>query len=231
MTPDLLKALQTARANAQPICLVSTKVKGAIALLDPKAPEGHAPELVDAAATALRTDQLQTLEAESNVFYLAPFNPPVTVFIVGAVHIAQMLLPLLTTLGFAAVVIDPRSAFASDVRFNDAKVLNEWPDEALAAQSITARSAVVTLTHDPKLDDPALDSALQSEAFYIGSLGSKRTHAQRVERLKQRGFGEDQISRIAAPVGLNIGGRNPAEIALSIAAQIVEALRKPAPPK
>jgi xanthine dehydrogenase accessory factor len=231
MTPDLLKALQIARAESQPICLVSTQTKGAIALLDPKTPDGHATDLLEAAAAALRTDQLQTLEAESDVFYVAPFNPPVTVFIIGAVHIAQMLLPLLATIGFAAVIIDPRSAFASDARFTGAQVINEWPDEALAAQPITPRSAIVTLTHDPKLDDPALDCALQSEAFYIGSLGSKRTHAQRVERLKQRGFSDDQISRIAAPVGLNIGGRNPAEIALSIAAQIVEALRKPVPHK
>lgn len=230
MTPDLLQALQTARADAKPVCLVSTKTRGAIALLDPKAPQGHALDLLEAAAAALRTDQLQTIESAGDVYYIAPFNPPVTVFIVGAVHIAQMLVPLLATLGFTAIIIDPRSAFASDARFSGIEVINDWPDDALAAQSITPRSAIVTLTHDPKLDDPALDSALQSDAFYIGSLGSKRTHAQRVGRLKERGFSDEQISRIAAPVGLNIGGRNPAEIALSIAAQIVEALRKPAPP-
>lgn len=227
MTPDLLFALQTARASSKAVCLLSSKQSGALKLIDLEAPQGEAVDVLSAAETALRTDQLQSFARGTDVFYLAPFNPPVTVFIVGAVHIAQMLLPLLDTLGFNAVIIDPRSAFASDARFAAAKVINTWPDEALAQQILTPRSAIVTLTHDPKLDDPALDSALRSNAFYIGSLGSRRTHAQRIDRLKQRGFNDAQISRIAAPVGLDIGGRNPAEIALSVAAQIVEALRKP----
>lgn len=229
MTPALLKTLQAARMESRAVCLLSSKSKGALRLLVPE-DMAHEPSPLQAAAiTALRTDQLQTIEEDSDAFYIAPFNPPVRVFIVGAVHIAQALVPLIDTLGFTATVIDPRSAFASDARFASATVINDWPDDALNAQTIDARTAIITLTHDPKLDDPALDTALKSDAFYIGALGSKRTHAQRVERLQASGFNEGNIARIAAPVGLNIGARSPAEIAVSIAAQLVEALRGPKP--
>lgn len=228
MTPQLLSALQEARAQGKPICLLSSSRKGALRLSQPN-DESEDPDILDAVKTALRTDQLQTLEHGNETLYIAPHNPPVRIFIVGAVHIAQALLPLLAALDFRATIIDPRSAFASDARFRGAHVIAQWPDEALSGQTITARTAIVTLTHDPKLDDPALHSALASEAFYIGSLGSRRTHAQRVDRLKDAGFDEAAIARIAAPVGLNIHARSPAEIALSIAGQLVETLRAPKP--
>lgn len=228
MTPDLLSALQKARAAGTPICLLSSKAKGATRLVQPDETSDEDSAIIAAAKTALRTDQLQTIERDEDTWFLAPYNPPVQVFIIGAVHIAQALLPLLEALNFLATVIDPRSAFASDARFNGVRVLNDWPDEALSGETINARTAIVTLTHDPKLDDPALHSALASDAFYIGSLGSRRTHAQRVDRLKAAGFDEAAIGRIAAPVGLNIHARTPAEIAISIAAQLVETLRKPA---
>jgi xanthine dehydrogenase accessory factor len=129
--------------------------------------------------------------------------------------------------GYEVIVVDPRGAFASDARFPDMRLVHSWPDEALESLEIDARTAIVTLTHDPKLDDPALDVALRSPAFYIGSLGSKRTHGRRVERLQEEGFDEAAISRIHGPVGLDIGARSPAEIAVSILAQITARLRRP----
>ncbi|MGD1954788.1 MAG: XdhC family protein, partial [Sphingomonadales bacterium] len=150
------------------------------------------------------------------------------VIIVGAVHIAQALLPLLDALDFKATLVDPRGAFARQERFAAADVLIEWPDEAFEKLTIGHRTAVVALTHDPKLDDPALSSALQGNPFYIGALGSKRTHAKRIERLQAAGFSTESIARISAPIGLDIGASGAAEIALSIAADLVKTLRTPA---
>ncbi|MCH8685232.1 XdhC family protein [Pedomonas mirosovicensis] len=157
--------------------------------------------------------------------FLATYEPPLRVAIIGAVHIAQALVPMVTALGYAPFVIDPRGAFAAG-RFVGLDVSPLWPDEALRAWCPDSRSAVITLTHDPKLDDPALVAALQSPAFYIAALGSRKTHAARLERLKAHGFGEEDCARIHGPAGLNIGARAPAEIALSIAAQMTAALRR-----
>ena len=151
--------------------------------------------------------------------------PPLRLVVVGAVHIAQALLPIAQIVGFDPVVVDPRESFASPERFPDVKILNDWPDEALQAHGLDARTAVVLLTHDPKLDDPALELALRSEAFYIGALGSKRTHEQRCLRLQEKGFSKDKIGRINGPVGLNIGAATPAEIAASIMAEMIYSLR------
>jgi len=151
--------------------------------------------------------------------------PPLRLVVVGAVHIAQALLPIAQIVGFDSVVVDPRESFASPERFPDVKILNDWPEEALQAHGLDARTAVVLLTHDPKLDDPALELALRSEAFYIGALGSKRTHEKRCVRLQEKGFSKDQIARINGPVGLNIGAATPAEIAASIMAEIIYSLR------
>jgi len=128
--------------------------------------------------------------------------------------------------GFDAVLVDPREAFASPARFPGVRLIHEWPDAALSAHGLDARTAVVTLTHDPKLDDPAIVTALHSDVFYLGCLGSTRTHAKRVARLAEQGFGADDIARIHAPVGLNIGARGPAEIAISVMAEITQALRR-----
>jgi xanthine dehydrogenase accessory factor len=145
--------------------------------------------------------------------------------VVGAVHIAQPLITIARACGFAPVLIDPRATFGAAERFPGETILEDWPDEALAALAPDTRTAIVTLTHDPKLDDPAIIFALRSAAFYLGSLGSKKTHAKRVERLLAAGFSAEDISRIHAPVGLDIGARTPAEIALSIMAQITARLR------
>jgi xanthine dehydrogenase accessory factor len=146
--------------------------------------------------------------------------------VVGAVHIAQALVPMAALAGYAVVVVDPRRAFATDARFPNTTVLTDWPDDALATLKPDRRTAVVTLTHDPKLDDPALEIALRSTAFYVGSLGSRRTHARRVARLAEAGLTEAEIARIHAPVGLDIGAVTAPEIAVSILAQIVEARRR-----
>jgi xanthine dehydrogenase accessory factor len=145
--------------------------------------------------------------------------------IVGAVHIAQHLAEIATRMGFAVTVVDPRTAFASPERFPGIELSHEWPDLALERLGLDVRSAVVTLSHDPKLDDPALDAALRSEAFYIGALGSRRTQAKRADRLESLGFDEAARSRVHGPIGLDIGALGPAEIAVSIAAEIIAALR------
>ena len=158
---------------------------------------------------------------------VALHNPPLQLVVVGAVHIAQALLPMARLAGYAPVLVDPRDSFASELRFPGETLIHDWPDEALAALKPDARTAVVTLTHDSKLDDPAIIAALQSDVFYLGCLGSTRTHAKRLDRLRAAGLSEAQLARIHAPVGLNIGARTPAEIALATLAQITSALRGP----
>lgn len=158
--------------------------------------------------------------------FVAIHNPPVRLAVVGGVHIAQHLLPMAAACGFDTYLIDPRPAFASPERFPDQAILEDWPDAALATLGLDSRVAVVTLTHDAKLDDPAIMAALAAQPFYLGCLGSRRTHAKRVQRLQDAGFSEAQIARIHAPVGLDIGARSPAEIAVSIMAQITQTLRQ-----
>ena len=160
--------------------------------------------------------------------FVAVHNPPLRLAVIGAVHIAQPLLVMARAAGYDATLIDPRAAFASESRFPDTRLVHDWPDAALAAHGLDIRTAVVTLTHDPKLDDPALRAALDSPVFYIGALGSTRTHAKRVARLTEAGFSEDRIARIDAPIGLDIGAKSPAEIAIAVLAQITERLRRPA---
>lgn len=153
-------------------------------------------------------------------------NPPLRMIIVGAVHIAQHLVPMAHACGYAPTLIDPRGAFGSADRFPNEVIIDDWPDDAMAALKPDARTAVLTLTHDPKLDDPAIIATLGTDAFYLGCLGSTRTHAKRVTRLTEAGFDDAAIARIHAPVGLNIGGKSPAEIAVSIMAQITNVLRR-----
>ncbi len=162
---------------------------------------------------------------EDGTTFVAIYNPPLRLIIVGAVHIAQALVPMARIAGYDPLLIDPRDSFASDTRFPGETILNDWPDEGVQAYGLDTRTALVLLTHDPKLDDPALEQALASEVFYIGALGSSRTHAKRVERLTAKGFTPDQIARIYGPVGLDIGAAGPAEIAMSILAQMTDVLR------
>jgi xanthine dehydrogenase accessory factor len=158
--------------------------------------------------------------------FIAIHNPPLRLLVVGAVHIAQALLPMARLAGYDSKLIDPRPAFAAAARFPGEDIVQDWPDAALSAARPDARTAIVTLTHDPKLDDPAIHAGLASPAFYIGCLGSNRTHAKRVERLTGAGVSPDQIGRIHGPVGLDIGSQGPAEIALSVLAQMTAVLRR-----
>ncbi|WP_247744940.1 XdhC family protein [Shimia sp. R11_0] len=162
---------------------------------------------------------------EENGTFVAIHNPPLRLIVVGAVHIAQALIPIARLAGFDPIVVDPRSAFGSEARFPGETILDDWPDEALQHLGVDARTALVLLTHDPKLDDPALHIALRSEAFYIGALGSSRTHAKRLERLESAGFDQRALARIHGPIGLDIGAASPAEIAISIMAEMLLVLR------
>lgn len=157
--------------------------------------------------------------------FVAVHNPPLRLIVVGAVHIAQALVPMARACGYDATVIDPRGTFLTADRFPGAALLDDWPADA-ASLRLDPRSAVVLLTHDPKIDDPAIVAALQADVFYIGALGSKRTHAGRVDRLTAQGFTAAQIARIHGPVGLDIGAANPAEIAVSVLAQMTQVLRQ-----
>ncbi len=158
--------------------------------------------------------------------FVAIHNPPLRLVVVGAVHIAQALVPMARIAGFDPIIVDPRSAFGSEARFPGEAVWEEWPDEAMQKIGLDARTALVLLTHDPKLDDPALHIALKSDAFYVGALGSTRTHAKRMERLSETGFSEEEIARIHGPIGLDIGAASPSEIGVSILSEILSVLRK-----
>ena len=162
---------------------------------------------------------------EDGETFVAVHNPPLRLIVVGAVHIAQALVPMARIAGYDPAIVDPRDAFASDARFPGETILTDWPDEAVAKLGLDTRTAIVLLTHDPKLDDPALQAALEADVFYIGALGSKRTHAKRVERMTSVGFTDAQISRIHGPIGLDIGATDPSEIAVAILAQMTAVLR------
>jgi xanthine dehydrogenase accessory factor len=194
-------------------------------LLHPFDETADDPALLEAARDALTRDRSEIVQTPGGELFLQVYNPPLRMLVVGAVHIAQALATMAAMVGFDVTVIDPRRAFASDARFPGVQLVHGWPEEVLSSLSIDHRTAVVTLSHDPKLDDPALEAALRSPAFYVGALGSRRTHAKRVARLTEKGFTTEEIARIRAPVGLDIGAVSPAEIAVSALAQVVEQLR------
>ena len=226
MTPDLLARLEQARAEGRPVVLATRLPSGEQILL----PGDDAPAgLATAAEAALQADRSQTVEADGAPWFLHAYNPPLRLVVVGAVHIAQALVPMAAGLGYGVTVADPRRAFATDERFPGVTVSTDWPDEAMDALRPDSRTAVVTLTHDPKLDDPARDRALRSQAFYVGALGSRKTHAARLGRLRELGHGDAALARIRGPVGLDIGAVTAPEIALSILAQIVAVRRGAAP--
>jgi len=154
-------------------------------------------------------------------YIIRVYAPPLRLLVVGAVHIAQCLLPMASLAGFEVHLIDPRDAFAAENRFPGVEVIRQWPDEAFAALSPDASTAVATLSHDPKIDDPALQAALVSDAFHVGALGSRKTHAGRLQRLSAAGMDDETLQRIHAPIGLPLGGRAPAEIAVSVLAEII----------
>jgi len=224
MRRQALDAVLRARAGKQSIAVVTRLADGAQALVRPDGIEG------DLALEAAQLEQVRRqltgghtgmVEESAHQLFVRTYVPPPRLLIVGAVHVTQALAPMAVLAGFEVIVIDPRRAFGSEERFPGVTMTDEWPDDALRRIGIDAHTAVVTLTHDPKIDDPTLVAALRSDAFYVGALGSPRTHAKRVARLTEKGLGE-ALPRVHAPVGLNLGGRAPAEIAVSILAQIVQ---------
>ena len=227
MRANLFDRAVALRAENQPVVRIVRLGDGVDWLLTASGIEGASdlpPDLVETAREAQRHDRSHDTKDGDQRYFLHVYNPPRRLIIVGAVHITQPLVQIASAAGYAITVIDPRGAFATAERFPGVDLNEDWPDEAMEALKPDRRTAVVTLTHDPKLDDPALEVALRSEAFYIGSLGSRKTHASRVERLTAAGLTPAEIGRIHAPIGLNLGGRAPAEIAIAIMAQITQVL-------
>jgi xanthine dehydrogenase accessory factor len=210
--------------------VLATDIKsGAQLLLDGERTEGDLAldeAGIGAMRGALHADRNRLIETAGGRVFIEVFSPPRRCFVIGAVHIAQPLVRMLALADYQAIVVDPRESFATEIRFPGLELSTEWPDEALERLRPDHRSAVVTLTHDPKLDDPALAVALRSECFYIGALGSKRTHGRRCDRLKEIGFTDTDLARIHGPIGLAIGATSPAEIAVSILAQMTQVLRR-----
>ena len=222
MTPDTLKALREAREAGQAVVLATRLSDGAQTLIPI---QDAPPSLTNSALQALGRDESRSVEIGAESWFLHVHAPAFRLIVVGAVHIAQALAPLATALGYVVTVVDPRRSFATEDRFPKVALRHEWPDEALDQLQPDGRTAVVTLTHDPKLDDPALDRALHSQASFIGALGSRKTHAARLERLSGLGHGATDLARIRGPVGLALGAVSAPEIALSIVAELVAARR------
>lgn len=228
MRREVLDALLADRAARRPVAVLTQLESGRQCLLrDDGSVPGDAPgaEVIGQARELLDSNRSATLDTDTGRVFVHSYTPPLKMLLVGAVHVAQALAPMAELAGYEVTVIDPRRAFASDERFPDVQVTHEWPDEALERIVPDRGTAVVTLTHDPKLDDAALKVAVASDAFYIGALGSRRTHAARVERLREAGLGEAQLARIRGPVGLAIGARYPAEIAVAILGEVTQVLR------
>jgi len=220
---DILHTLNTER-DARRAVVVVTNVESGAQRIEKAADVGRDP-LADVIDKRLRMAKSGMEETAEGRAFLTVHVPSPRLVITGAVHISQALAPMATLVGYDVTIVDPRTAFASPERFPDVKVLAEWPDTALPPLNIDRYTAFVALTHDPKIDDPALLHALQRDCFYIGALGSKKTHGRRVERLKQAGIPDAAIARIHAPIGLSLGAVSPAEIAVSIIAEITQSLR------
>jgi xanthine dehydrogenase accessory factor len=229
MKGRILDRVVAAGREHRTVALATDIVTGRQLLLDGDAADGDLAldeAALGAVREALRADRNRSIESPTGRVFVEVFSPPRRCFVIGAVHIAQPLVQMLSLADYAVTVIDPRQSFATEARFPGVELAQEWPDEALERLRPDRASAVVTLTHDPKIDDPALAVALRSECFYIGALGSRRTHAGRCARLKDEGFTDHDLARIHAPVGLPIGGISPAEVAVSIVAEMVRVLRR-----
>jgi xanthine dehydrogenase accessory factor len=216
---ESLEQLLAARANRQAVALITDLASGAQRIV-PRGDAANDP-LAEELDEAFRFDQSGSHEGQ----FINIHNPPLRLVIIGAVHIAQSVIPIAQQLGYDVTVIDPRGAFATGARFPGIQLHAEWPDEVIPRIGLDPRTALIALTHDPKIDDPSLDLALRSEAFYIGALGSKKTQGSRAQRLKDAGFPDEQLARIHGPIGLNIGAKGAPEIAVSIMAEMTRALR------
>lgn len=228
MRRQTLEAINRARKAGQAIVRATDLKSGEEILVDPATDKSA---LGIAAADAARADQSRAAEIDGREWFLSLYNPPLDLVIVGAAHIAQPLATMAVLAGYGVRVVDPRTAFATVERFPGVAISHDWPDEALAKEPLGFRSALVALAHDPKIDDPALGAALNSPCFYIGALGSRKSHAARMARLRKEGFSDAQLTRIHGPIGLNIGAKSPAEIAISILSEMIRDLRaSPASP-
>jgi xanthine dehydrogenase accessory factor len=221
---DILSALNTERAARRAAIVVTDVANGAQRLV--KAAEVERDPLEDALKERLRTGKSGMADSPEGRLFLTVHLPPPRLVITGAVHISQALAPIARVVGYDVTIVDPRTAFASIERFPEVKVIPEWPDTALPPLGIDHYTAFVALTHDPKIDDPALTHALERDCFYIGALGSSKTHARRVERLKSQGISDAALARIHAPIGLQIGAISPPEIAVAIMGEITARLRQ-----
>ena len=221
MKDETLSLILSEKNNRNTIIVATEINSGEQIIINEKNDTDINNKILIAAKNNIIQGKSEILEIESNKWFLNITLPPLRLITVGAVHIAQPLAEIATISGYEVIIIDPRAAFANNQRFPDIKIINEWPEVALNELAIDNRTAVVTLTHDPKLDDSALNAALKSKAFYIGSLGSKKTHKARVERLKIANFTKDEINRIHGPIGLAIGAKSPQEIAISIISEII----------
>jgi xanthine dehydrogenase accessory factor len=224
MRLDLLKALNEER-RARRAAILVTSIDGADQRLVKGRPLDADP-LADLLEPALRSGKSGMIEHAGRQYFLTVQVPPVRLVMIGAVHISQALTLIARIAGLDVTIIDPRTAFATPERFPETIVRAQWPDEALATMPLDRYTAIALLTHDPKIDDPALIQALRADCFYIGALGSRKTHAKRLERMRAAGFDEAALSRIHAPIGLDIGAVSPAEIAVSVMGEIIAALRK-----
>jgi xanthine dehydrogenase accessory factor len=224
MRLDILEAMNAARRERRAGALVTRLSDGEQRFVAAEAVE--ADSLAETLEAALRSGRSGLVEHAGESWFLTVLVPPVRLVMIGAVHISQALAPIAKIAGLDASIIDPRTAFATPERFPDVPLVAQWPDEALAASPLDRYTAICLLTHDPKIDDRALVRALKADCFYIGALGSRKTHAKRIERMRAEGFGEAALARIHAPIGLDIGAVSPAEIAVSIVGEIIAALRK-----
>jgi len=221
---DILSALNSERAHRRAAIVVTDVASGEQRLV--KGVDAAKDPLKDILEKHIRSGKSGMEEMPSGKVFLTVYVPPPRLVITGAVHISQALAPVAKLLDYDVIIVDPRTAFATPDRFPDVTLLAQWPDEALPPLNIDRFTAFVALTHDPKIDDPALTHALSKDCFYIGALGSRKTHARRLERLKAQGIGDNELSRIHAPIGLDIGAVSPPEIAVSIMAEITSRLRQ-----
>lgn len=225
MKSETLAALNAERAARRPAILVTNTASGEQRLV--KAADVSSDPLAADLGKQLRMGKSATVEVDGARYFLSVHAPTAKLVIIGAVHISQALAPLARSLGYDVTVVDPRTAFATPERFPDVAMIAQWPDVALPALGVDRYTAFVAVTHDPKIDDFALLHAFEKDCFYIGALGSRKTHAKRLDRLKAQGATDDDVARIRAPIGLAIGAVSPAEIAVSIMAEITATLRMP----
>ena len=225
MKGEVLRGLVEAQRAGRDVVLATRLADGEQALIESGSGPGGLGLDGDVVAEVLRIGESRTVETPQGDVFLRPYIRAPRLIVVGAVHIAQALVPMATLAGFQVTVLDPREGFATADRFPGAALIREWPDQAMAALGLDSRTALVALTHDPKIDDPALVAALESDAFYVGALGSRKTQGARRERLGAAGFSSADVDRIHGPIGLPIGARTPEEIAVAVLAQVIGALR------